>query len=115
MKNKFHDVDEQKLFIRRRVAALCEKLEISDRQMSFAIGKGENYIRNVKAGEIMPHILVLYKICEYAGITMKDFFDPNFEAPTLVSKLTETARKLNEYDLQAILSVANAFEVKNNE
>ena len=107
-------VDERKAFIKNRVTDLCKHLGVSDRQMSLAIGKGENYIGKIKAGEFVPPLLVLYEICEYSGIEMEDFFATD-SSPLLLSKLTKTARKLNEEELQAVLNIASAFEKKNNE
>lgn len=45
-------------------------------------------------------------ICDYLGVTPKEFFDVETEEPQLVRKLYEISRKLSEADLQALVNMA---------
>ena len=113
MENNTHGIDE--MFIRKRIAALREQKGVSERQMSLDLGKAENYMRNIRSGAVMPPIPMLLKICDYFGVSLRDLSDPDLDNPTLLSKLTETARTLDEEGLQAVLSVANALPKKNKD
>ena len=107
-----NDIDE--IFIRERITALRKQKGVSERQMSLDIGKSENYMRNIRTGAVMPPVSMLLTICDYVGVSLRDFSDPDLDNPTLMSKLTKTARNLDENSLKAVLSVANALPKKNN-
>ena len=49
-------------------------------------------------------------ICEYFGITPKEFFDEGTEYPFLVHKLNELVENMPEDDLQMLIDIAERLK-----
>ncbi len=64
-----------------RLAKLREEKGVSARDMSLSMGQNPGYINNIESGKSMPSLSGIFYICEYLGITPKDFFD--IDAATL--------------------------------
>ena len=58
-----------------RLAKLREEKGVSARDMSLSMGQNPGYINNIESGKSMPSLSGIFYICEYLGITPKDFFD----------------------------------------
>ena len=43
--------------------------------MSLSMGQNPGYINNIESGKSMPSLCGIFYICEYLGMTPKDFFD----------------------------------------
>lgn len=52
-------------------------------------------------------------ICEYLGITPKDFFDDSTEEPSLIRELTNEAKDLQKEDLELLVSIARRLNGHN--
>ncbi len=50
------------------------KKGVSARDMSLSLGQNAGYINNIENGHNFPSITVFFYICEYLGITPKEFF-----------------------------------------
>lgn len=92
-------------FIRNRITELRTKKNVSEYKMSLDLGHGKNYIRDISSGRTLPSITEFLYICEYLGVSEKDFFDIDEKNPALIQKILERARLLNEDDLLATLGV----------
>ena len=57
------------------------------------------------------HIYVLY-ICEYLGVTPRDFFNEELKEPALMQELSESAKDLNADDLKALIHIAKRMAEK---
>ena len=57
-----------------RLAKLREEKGVSARDMSLSMGQNPGYINNIESGKSMPSLSGIFYICEYLGISPKDFF-----------------------------------------
>lgn len=58
-------------FVPERITQLRTKKGVSVRDMSLLLGQANNYINNIENKKSLPAI---FYICEYLGITPKEFF-----------------------------------------
>ena len=59
----------------RRIAELRAQKGVSARDMSLSLGQNAGYINNIENGHNLPSMTVFFYICEYLGITPKEFTD----------------------------------------
>ena len=99
-------------FVRERISALRLKKEVSEYKMSLDLGHSKSYIQSISSGRAVPSLNELLYICEYLGVTPKQFFDEETEEPELVNKLLELTRKMNSDDLNMLVSLAERLNEK---
>ena len=63
--------------LRKRIDQLRDEKNISERQLSFELGKSRGYIGQITRGLSLPHIDALLEICEYFHITPSELFSEN--------------------------------------
>ncbi|MGI6265323.1 MAG: helix-turn-helix domain-containing protein [Acutalibacteraceae bacterium] len=97
-------------FIRNRISALRLKKGVSEYKMSFDLGHSKGYIQSITSGRAYPSLSELLYICEYFGITPRQFFDEEIEEPHLVQELYALARDMDEEDLQTLIAVAKRIK-----
>ncbi len=68
-----------------RVAQLRTKKGVSARDMNLSMGQNLGYITNIESGHSKPSIDGLIFICEYLGISLCDFFDPESQNPEKIN------------------------------
>lgn len=83
-------------YLSERIAKLRTIKKVSARDMSLSIGQNENYINHIENGKSMPSMQMLFYICEYFGITPKEFFDEETNNPSLMNAVVEDLNKLDE-------------------
>lgn len=93
-------------FIRKRITALRIKKGVSEYKMSFDLGHSKGYIQSISSGRALPSLPEFLYICEYLGITPKDFFDEEKEEPQLLQELIGIADHLDADDLQTLIIIA---------
>ena len=62
---------------------------VSEYKMSYALGHSRGYINNISSGKSLPPMSEFLAICEYFGITPKEFFDDGVKYPELISKAVD--------------------------
>lgn len=92
-------------FIRNRITQLRLNKNISEYQMSLDLGHSKSYIQSISSGRAMPSMGEFIFICEYLGITPKDFFDEEVENPLLVNEIMNEISNLPDTDLSLILTL----------
>ncbi|TAH59961.1 MAG: XRE family transcriptional regulator [Gottschalkiaceae bacterium] len=92
-------------FLSERLAKLRTMKKVSARDMSLSIGQNENYINHIENGKSMPSMLVFFYICEYFGITPKEFFDEGTNNPVLINLVTEDLNYLDEKQITNIYEI----------
>lgn len=92
-------------YIRNRITDLRLKKGISEYKMSLDLGHSKNYIRGISSGRTLPSLPELLYICDYLGITAKDFFDDGTTEPVLVQEIVRRANHLERDDLLALIAV----------
>ena len=96
-------------FFAERLSYLREKKGISAREMSLAIGQNESYINHIENQKAFPSMQSFFYICEYLGISPKDFFDQKNPDPYLMTEINAVLRDLPADQLNIILNVAKTF------
>ena len=98
--------------IAKRLAHLRTAKGVSAREMSLDIGQNGSYINRIENGKSMPSMQGFLYICEYLGVTPKDFFDAEVVEPQAISNLTNLARQLTIEDIEALVSMAKRLARK---
>ena len=91
-----------------RLAKLREEKGVSARDMSPSMGQNPGYINNIESGKSMPSLSGLFYICEYLGITPKDFFDTD-TSPSKANELYAIAKGLSNEQLDNLIALAKGL------
>ena len=92
-----------------RLAKLREEKGVSARDMSLSMGQNPGYINNIEIGKSMPSLSGLFYICEYLGITPKDFFDTDTASPSKANELYAIAKGLSNEQLDNLIALAKGL------
>lgn len=101
-------IDEK--FVSERIAALRTARNISARDMSFSLGQSTNYINSIENKHSLPSMSMFLYICDFLGISPRDFFDEENECPELVARIGEVLKKLDREGLELVLAVAERIK-----
>lgn len=82
-------------YFAERVSALRLQKDVSARDMSLSLGQNQNYINQIENKKTLPSMQVFFYICEYLGITPKEFFDVDSGDPAQLNDLVEDLKKLD--------------------
>lgn len=93
-------------YIAERITELRMRKNVSEYRMSLDLGHSNSYIRSITSGKAFPSMTEFIYICDYLGITPKEFFDDETDNPEQINKLVSLAKKLNDDDLKAIIDMA---------
>ena len=99
-------------FIANRITELRLKKGVSEYKMSSEMGHSSSYIHTIASGKSLPSMGEFLYMCEYFGITPKEFFDENLKDALLVQKLYQLALNLGEEDLLALINMAERLNSK---
>lgn len=94
----------------QRLATLREKKGVSAREMSLALGQGSGYINNIENGNNYPAMATFFYICDYLGVTPKEFFDLDAHNPNKIEKICEKMKGLTDDQLNLIESMIENFK-----
>lgn len=92
--------DEQLFY--KRLTELRLTKNVSARDMSLSIGFSENYINNIENKHSFPSMQVFFYICDYFGISPKEFFDFENTDPNKLTEITNKLKSLNNEQLNLI-------------
>ena len=93
-------------FISDRISVLRTKKNVSEYRMSTDLGHSKSYIQSISSGKSMPSMGEFLYICEYLGVTPREFFDDSTKDPQLVQELYELSRHLSEANLKILVDLA---------
>lgn len=101
-----------KQFIRDRITELRIQKGVSEYKMSLDMGHSKNYIRNITSGTALPAMGEFLYICEYFGITPKQFFDieSDYKDSVRLNKLWSVVQKLNDNDIDFLIEMAQKMK-----
>ena len=97
-------------FIRERITQLRLQKGVSEYQMSYDLGHSRGYVYNISSGKALPPMKEFLAICDYFGITPRQFFDTSTPNPELIQKSVEGMKSLSESDMLMILSIINRLK-----
>lgn len=92
-----------------RLAELRTKKGVSARDMSLSIGQNPGYINNIETGKALPSMSAFFFICDFLGISPKEFFDTDSKDPEELRSLDENLKKLDPNQLQNISSIVKGL------
>ena len=93
-----------------RLARLRSEKGVSARDMSLSMGQNPGYINNIESGKSMPSLSGIFFICEYLGITPRDFFDEESGNPSKARELFEISKTLSNEQLDSLISIARGLK-----
>lgn len=92
-----------------RLARLRTQKGVSARDMSLSIGQNPSYINNIETGKAMPSMSAFFFICDYLGITPKEFFDTEAEQPEELRELTKNLKRLDRRQFRNIAEIVEGL------
>lgn len=78
---------------------------VSEYQMSFDLGHSKSYIQSISSGRALPSMSEFISICEYLGVTPKEFFDDENSNPMLHGEIIESIKDMQDKDIELILAL----------
>ena len=86
-----------------RLAQLRMQKGVSARDMSLSLGQSESYINKIENQRTMPSMSGFFYICDYLGVTPKEFFDDELTAPGKTRELISLFNRLSPKQADHIL------------
>ena len=95
-----------------RLAKLREAKSITARKMSLSLGMDANYINKIERGKAYPSMVAFFDICDYLGISQKDFFDDGNRYPDQIHELVEDYKQLEDNSQTLVLELTKKLPQK---
>ena len=92
-------------WIAKRISQLRIEKGVSARDMSLSLGQSESYINKIENGYTLPSMTGFVYICEFLGVTPKDFFDTENLSPSKTQELVKEIKKLSPEKAEHLLLV----------
>ena len=96
-------------FVRNRINELRLRKNVSEYQMSSALGRSSGYLYNISSGKALPSLRELFAIVDYFEITLTEFFNEQSLYPDLISQAVRGMSGLNKEDIEALLIIIGRF------
>jgi len=97
-------------FVRQRITELRMKNGISEYKMSTDMGRSKNYIQGITSGRSLPSLSEFIYMCEYLGITPRDFFDEDMKNPALLQEAINNLNSLSDDDIILVLGLIKRLQ-----
>jgi len=92
-------------FISDRIIQLRQKIDVSAREMSLAIGMAPNFIHTLENKKALPSLESFIYICDYFRISPRDFFDEGNNNPSKINALIKELKCLDDDALVLVTSL----------
>lgn len=102
-------MDTYASFFRERLTELRLKKNVSEYQMSVALGMSKGYIQQISSGRSLPRMEMFFEICDYLEVSPLEFFSGENRDPSLTRALAETAQGLDAEKIETLIAVAKHF------
>lgn len=99
-------------FVRDRISILRTKKGISEYKMSLDLGHSKSYIQSISSGKSLPSLAEFLYICDYLGVSPREFFDESITEPSLVNELYALTKEMKEEDLLVLINTAKRLNSK---
>lgn len=97
-----------------RLTALRKVKGVSAREMSLGIGQGASYINQIEKKHKLPSLSGFFYICDYLGVSPKDFFDDEMKSPSHFNAVIEGLKKISDDEFLHIKGIVDGLN-KNRE
>ena len=94
----------------KRLIQLRMSKGVSARDMSLSLGQSRNYINGIEGGKNYPSMETFFYICDYFGITPKEFFDIDSTNPTKATELMELVKSFSNENLDLLIALGKAIK-----
>jgi transcriptional regulator with XRE-family HTH domain len=99
-------------FVRNRITELRLKKGVSEYRMSTDMGHSKNYIQGISSGRSLPSFSEFLYMCEYFGISPREFFDDGLKNPALLQEAIDGMKTLSDEDITLILGNIKRLQKK---
>ena len=99
--------------IPQRITELRKQKGVSARDMSLSLGQANNYINNIENKKALPSMQAFFSICDYLGVTPREFFDDGNQNPKAMRKFIKEGGKLSDENMALILALMKKLNGKN--
>ena len=99
-------------YIRDRISEIRTKKNISEYKMSLDLGHSKSYIQSISSGKSLQSLSEFLYICDYLGVTPKEFFDDTVTEPTLVNELYNLTKEMSKEDILVLINTAKRLNTK---
>ena len=89
----------------KRLTQLRMQRGVSAREISIAIGQSCSYINRIENHKMLPSMTVFFYICDYFGVTPREFFDDGCDNPILMKEIINDLLMLDEKQLENIAAI----------
>lgn len=96
-------------FTQNRIAQLRAQKDVSARDMSLSLGQNGSYINQIENKKALPSLQGLFYICEYFGITPRQFFDEGDTCPVQLAELVDDLKRLDAATLEHISAIVKVI------
>lgn len=97
-------------YLANRTRSLREEKDITAHAMSIELGQNKAYITKIENKTAKPSFVGLFNICDFLGITLKDFFDSENMNPVIQKELFEVTKSLSSEQLRILIETAEQFK-----
>lgn len=105
-------MDYLEMFCKRLTELRIQK-GVSARDMSLSLGQSESYINKIENKRTLPSMTGFFYICEYFGITPKEFFDEEkLLLPQKSKELNTEIEKLSPDEAEHLLLLVKDLNKK---
>lgn len=102
----------RKDFIAKRISELCSNKNVSEREVSLALGKSPAYINYLTSGKGFPIMENFFEICDYFEITPSEFFYTEIDDIIKVKEIYQEIQRICNSDLDYFLQTLKKFDSK---
>ena len=88
-----------------RLTALRMQRGVSARDMSLSLGQSESYINKIENRRTLPSFQGFLYICEYFGLSPREFFDDRYAAPEKTRDLLHQLERLTPEQTEHVLQI----------
>ena len=92
-------------FTQERIAQLRMERNVTARDMSLSLGQNDSYINRIENRKALPSLQLLFYICEYFGITPREFFDEGNPYPREVNEIVQDLKRLDRDTLGHVAEI----------
>lgn len=87
-------------FVRKRITELRLQRDMSEYELSLALGHCQGYIQSIVSGRTLPSMTAFFEICSFFNIEPWEFFNPTIQNPTRTHELVSNFQKFPDNDQQ---------------
>lgn len=99
----------ERSFVAERITQLRMEKNVSEHRMSLELNMGPGYIHNITSGNALPSMEAFFRICDYFGVTPREFFHEDSTDSQLICEAEREIRRLDRRDLRAFVYLLRRF------